>query len=106
PKRLRELPAEGGQVFGVPYLWSVNEVLYDSEKVSPRGSGALFDAGASTGAVMFKDSPLSLADAALVLMDRGARIKDPFKLTAKQLDAAAELFDRPGERVYWRDPIE
>ncbi|WP_055481689.1 extracellular solute-binding protein [Sphaerimonospora mesophila] len=103
PKRLRELPAEDGQVYGVPYLWGLNQVLYDSGEVDPDGADAIF---ADEGPVMFRDSPLSLADAALVLKERGARVKDPFHLTPEQLDAAAELFDKPDRRLFWTDPIE
>jgi putative spermidine/putrescine transport system substrate-binding protein len=105
PKRLRALPTGRGQVYGVPYLWGINEVLYDSGKIRRGGQAAIFS---DKGRVMFKDSPLSLADAALVLKDRGMEIKNPFSLTASQLDAAADLFSagRSGTRTYWRDPLE
>ncbi|MEW9534572.1 extracellular solute-binding protein [Microbispora sp. NPDC049125] len=107
PARLRDLPSvtRDDQVYGVPYLWGTNEVLYDSGKVRPGGPEAIFT---DKGPVMFRDSPLTLADAALVLKGRGADIKDPFDLTPAQLAAAAALFEpgTPGRRLYWSNPIE
>ncbi|MEZ0076891.1 extracellular solute-binding protein [Planotetraspora sp. GP83] len=135
PKRLRGLGAftQDDRVYGVPYLWGLNEVLYDTTKVDPEDPGAIFK---DKGPVLFRDSPLSIADAALVLKSRGMDIKDPFELTPAQLDAALALFSagkpsasaagspsagpsasssagssaglsgRAGERAYWRDPIE
>ncbi|MEU8172331.1 extracellular solute-binding protein [Microbispora hainanensis] len=111
PKRLRTLPSvtRSGHVYGVPYVWATNEILYDTGKVSPDGPESLFT---DKGPVMFRDRPLSLADAALVLKaqgtDAGEDIKDPFDLTDAQLDAAAELFtsDEDDEHTFWRDPVE
>ncbi|MFI7032484.1 extracellular solute-binding protein [Microbispora rosea] len=111
PKRLRTLPSvtRDEQVYGVPYVWATNEILYDAGKVSPDGPESLFT---DEGPVMLRDRPLSLADAALVLKaqgtDVGEDIKDPFDLTDAQLDAAAELFTSgdDGRRVFWRDPVE
>ena len=110
PKRLRELPSvtQDDQTYGVPFLWGTNEVLYDSSKLRPDGPQAIFE---DEGPVLFRDSPLSLADAALVLKERGADIKDPFDLSADQLDAAAGLLSggkqgAPGRRLFWTDPIE
>lgn len=107
PKRLRTLPSitRGGRTYGVPYVWATNEVLYDTGKVSPGGLESLFE---DEGPVLLRDRPLSLADAALVLKARGAKIKDPFDLTDAQLDAAAALFtsDEDGRRAFWRDPVE
>ncbi|GIH66678.1 extracellular solute-binding protein [Microbispora siamensis] len=111
PKRLRTLPSvtRGERVYGVPYVWATNEILYDAGKVSPDGPQSLFT---DKGPVMLRDRPLSLADAALALeaegADAGADIKDPFDLTDAQLDAAAELFTsgKDGRRTFWRDPVE
>ncbi|WP_157570356.1 extracellular solute-binding protein [Microtetraspora malaysiensis] len=105
PKRLRRLETRKGDAYGVPYLWGVNEVLYDSSKEGPRTAAALYG---GTGKVMLKDSPLTIADAALVLKRRGADIEDPFQLTPSQLDDAVKLLSlgKPAGRVYWRDPIE
>ncbi|MBP2702871.1 extracellular solute-binding protein [Microbispora sp. RL4-1S] len=107
--RLRGLPSvkQGGQVYGAPFLWGTNQVLYDSRTTRPGGPEALFD---DRGPVLFRDTPLSLADAALVLASRGGHVKDPFDLTPAQLDAAAGLFAkeaaRPGARLFWRNPAE
>ncbi|MEU6408702.1 extracellular solute-binding protein [Microbispora sp. NPDC046933] len=111
PKRLRTLPSvtRDGRVYGVPYVWATNEVLYDAGKVRPDGPQSLFK---DRGPVLLRDRPLSLADAALALKaegaDVGADIKDPFDLTDAQLDAAAELFtsNEDGRRTFWRDPVE
>ncbi|MEU8278902.1 extracellular solute-binding protein [Microbispora bryophytorum] len=111
PKRLRTLPSvtRDDRVYGVPYVWATNEILYDAGKVSPDGPESIF---ADKGPVMFRDRPLSLADAALVLKaqgtDVGADIKNPFDLTDAQLDAAAQLFTsgEDGRRTFWRDPVE
>lgn len=109
PGRLRDLPAvnQGDQVYGVPYLWGVTELLYDVKKVRPGSAGAIY---ADKGPIMLKDTPLGIADAALVLKrrDPGLGIKDPFQLTPSQLDAAIDLLSarKSGERTYWRDPID
>ncbi|GLW98105.1 extracellular solute-binding protein [Microtetraspora sp. NBRC 16547] len=105
PKQLRRLERRKGDVYGVPYLWGINEVLYDTTKEGPKTAAALYG---GTGKVMLKDSPLTIADAALVLKRRGADIEDPFQLTPSQLDDAIRLLSRGAspDRVYWRDPIE
>ncbi|GII55209.1 spermidine/putrescine ABC transporter substrate-binding protein [Planotetraspora thailandica] len=103
--RLRGLPAitRNDQVYGVPYLWGVNEVLYDTTKVTPANAGAIYR---DKGPVLLKDSPMSIADAALALGDED--VKNPFDLTPGQLDAAMKLVgsERPGTRDFWTDPIE
>jgi putative spermidine/putrescine transport system substrate-binding protein len=105
--RLRELPAitKDDQVFGVPYLWGVNEVLYDTTKVGPANAGAIYG---DKGPVLLRDSPMSIADAALALGGRGTKVKDPFDLTPDQLDAAMKLIgaQQPGKREFWTDPIQ
>ncbi|GAA1018994.1 spermidine/putrescine ABC transporter substrate-binding protein [Acrocarpospora pleiomorpha] len=94
PKRLRE--AAGGH--GVPYLWEKNVLLYDSSKVRPREAEAMY---ADAGPVFVRDTPLSIADAAL-----RQGVEHPFALTAEQLDAAVGLLEKEAERVYWRDPLQ
>ncbi|MDP9861033.1 MULTISPECIES: extracellular solute-binding protein [Streptosporangium] len=106
PKRLRELPAvrRAGKVYGVPYLWGVNQVIYEMGR--PQGPEALY----ATTPVAIRDSPLSIADAALALgrTDPGLGVEDPFQLTPAQLDAAVKLLaERDGpDRVYWKDSID
>ncbi|MFF5206543.1 extracellular solute-binding protein [Streptosporangium sp. NPDC000396] len=103
PKRLRELPAvrRGDRVYGVPYLWGINEIMYEGER--PRGPEALYTASRSA----IRDNPMSIADAALALKGFRPELKidDPFQLTPAQLDAAEKLLaERDGpERVYWKE---
>jgi putative spermidine/putrescine transport system substrate-binding protein len=106
PKRLRELPAmqRDHKVYGIPYLWGVNQMIY--EGVGPKTPEALY--GASPAAI--RDTPLSIADAALVLRKTQPElgIEDPFQLTSVQLDAAVKLLaehDGP-DRVYWQDSLD
>jgi putative spermidine/putrescine transport system substrate-binding protein len=96
-----------GQVYGVPYLWGSYETIYYGAKTPPaKGDGIYSD----RGPVMLRDSPLSIADAALTLKKQrpGLKIKDPFELTASQLDAAMTLLSpkRGGERSYWKEPLD
>jgi len=105
PAHLRELPAyaKDDQVYGVPYLWGFDEVLYDTTKTRPKDAGALFT---DKGPVLLRDDPMTIADAALALKRRG--VKDPFDLTPSQLDAAVALLtsNKSGDRAFWRDPID
>lgn len=106
PKRLRELPGlrEDGKVYGIPYLWGVNQVVHEGD--GPGGPAALY--GAAPAAI--RNSPLSIADAALALGRTRPELKaeDPFQLTPAQLDAAVKLLaegDGP-DRVYWDGSLE
>ncbi|MEU4404064.1 extracellular solute-binding protein [Streptosporangium sp. NPDC023963] len=106
PKRLRELPGlrVDGRVYGIPYLWGVNQVVH--EEGGPKEPSALY--GAAPAAI--RNSPLSIADAALAL--GGTRpeleIEDPFQLTPAQLDAAVKLLAEGAgpDRVYWDGSLE
>ncbi|GIH80684.1 spermidine/putrescine ABC transporter substrate-binding protein [Planobispora longispora] len=106
PARLRELPAlrSGEKVYGIPYLWGVNLVLHGEGRHD--GPRALY----ADGPAAIRDTPLSIADAALVLKETepALGIDDPFQLTPDQLGAAEKLLaEKDGaDRVYWRDPIE
>ncbi|MEU8271748.1 extracellular solute-binding protein [Sphaerisporangium sp. NPDC049002] len=97
----------GDHVYGVPYVWGSYVTLYDSARARPARGDALY---ANRGPVMLRDSPLSIADAALALKKRrpALGVKDPFELTPAQLDAAVALIgERHGhERSYWKDPID
>ncbi|MGJ6960994.1 hypothetical protein ACSDR0_03710 [Streptosporangium sp. G11] len=106
PKRLRELPGlrEDGRVYGIPYLWGVNQVVYEGDR--PEGPSALY--GASPAAI--RNSPLSIADAALAVGATRPELEtdDPFQLTSAQLDAAVKLVaenDGP-DRVYWDGALD
>ncbi|GAA3038853.1 extracellular solute-binding protein [Streptosporangium longisporum] len=105
PKRLRELPGlrEDGLVYGVPYLWGVNRVIYEGE--GTRKPPALYERAPAA----IRDSPLSIADAALALGGgTGPEIDDPFQLTPEQLDAAVALLTRGDgpDRLYWDDSLD
>ncbi|MFE3453053.1 extracellular solute-binding protein [Nonomuraea sp. NPDC059194] len=95
-ERLREQTVAGGKVYGVPYLWGVNEIIYDAAKVKPRDALALYDSQRSA----LPDTPLSVADAALA-----SEVADPYELTPAQLDQAMALLDRNKHRLYWKEPI-
>ncbi|MEU4580047.1 extracellular solute-binding protein [Nonomuraea sp. ATR24] len=95
---LRELVSDSGKAYGVPFLWGYHEFLYDPERVKGGDLGQVLKAGR----VMLKDSPLTLADAALVddAVDR------PFELTATQLDRVAEGLEGHEDRTYWKNPLD
>ncbi|GIH98847.1 ABC transporter substrate-binding protein [Planobispora takensis] len=106
PERLRELPAlrRGDRVYGIPYLWGINRII--GPRDGDDGPAGLY----ATGPAAIRNSPLSIADAALVLKrtQPALGIGDPFRLTPAQLDAAEKLLaaqDGPG-RIYWSDPVE
>ncbi|MET7334199.1 extracellular solute-binding protein [Nonomuraea sp. NPDC005650] len=96
-KRFRDMSTVSGKVYGVPYLWGYHEFIYDSTKAK----GDLKQAFAS-GRVALRDSPLTIADAALA--DGSA--KDPYELTKDQLDGAVALLEQSKERTYWRSPVD
>lgn len=100
PKRLRSLPAytRDGKTYGVPFLWSADQVLYDEG--GPKDWRGLFTAG---GATALRDDPLTIAAAALAL-----GVQDPYQLTREQLDrAVALLAERDGdERSYFLDSLD
>lgn len=95
--RFRDMVTVSGKVYGVPYLWGYHEFVYDSSQVK----GDLRQAFAS-GRVALRDSPLTIADAALA--DKS--VKEPFELTEEQLDKAMALLEEHKDRTYWRNPID
>ncbi|GAA3125863.1 extracellular solute-binding protein [Streptosporangium carneum] len=109
PRRLRESPATRGgdgegRVYGVPFLWGVNQVMY--EGAEPEGPDALY----RTERAAIRNTPLGIADAALALRETqpALGIKDPFQLTAAQLDAAEKLLaEKNGpQRIYWQSSLD
>jgi putative spermidine/putrescine transport system substrate-binding protein len=99
-----------GQMYGIPHGWGANLLMWDTKSVPGNldSWSAVFDQSSKyQGHVTAYDSPIYIADAALYLMrtkpDLG--IKDPYALTAKQLDAAMNLLEQQKQNVgeYWSD---
>ncbi|MCP2339663.1 extracellular solute-binding protein [Actinomadura rupiterrae] len=97
------------KTYAVPFTWGFNLVMYDTQQVqTPTGWGGLFDTDQVRrygGKVVMRDSPLTISDAALYLRShqRSLKIRDPYSLTQKQLDAAVALLkrQRPYVAQYW-----
>jgi putative spermidine/putrescine transport system substrate-binding protein len=85
-----------GNVYGTPYMYGPNFLMYNTEKVTPAPTSwdVTFDADSPyAGSITVYDSPIFIADAAMYLMahnpDLG--ITDPYELSREQFDAAVEL---------------
>ncbi|PRX05002.1 UNVERIFIED_ORG: putative spermidine/putrescine transport system substrate-binding protein [Actinomadura viridilutea] len=113
--RLRNLLKRGKTVYGVPYVWGTNLLMYDTRSVQPAPTSwaALFDpdqARRYSGRLVMRDSPLTIAEAALYLRSKRRKlgIKDPYSLTRRQLDAAARVLaeQRPHVKMYWGLPAD
>jgi putative spermidine/putrescine transport system substrate-binding protein len=103
------------KVYGVPFVWGANQLMYDPKVVQPAPTSwsAVFDPAAVKnygGRVIMRDSPLTLADAALYLRSRDPSldITDAYSLTRRQLDAAAQVLaqQRPQVKSYWLHPSD
>jgi putative spermidine/putrescine transport system substrate-binding protein len=112
---LRSQVTKDEKVYGVPFVWGVNQLMYDPKRVQPAPTGwnALFDPAEAkkyAGRMIMRDNPLTLADAALYLRseDRSLDITDPFSLTRRQLEAAAKVLSRqhPYVSSYWLQPSD
>jgi putative spermidine/putrescine transport system substrate-binding protein len=113
--RLRGLLKKGDKVFGVPFVWGSNLLMYDPKVVQPAPTSwsALFDpaeAKKHAGRLVVRDGPLTIADAALYLKFRDHKlgITDPYELTTKQLSAATEVLRKqhPYVKSYWTHPAD
>ena len=98
----------GDNVFGTPYMYGPNFLMYNTEEVSPAPTSwdVTFEPDSPyAGKVTAYDSPIFIADAALYLMatqpDLG--ITDPYELTQDQFDAAVDLLKQQAEMIsaYW-----
>ena len=95
-----------GKHYGVSLQWGPNVLLYNTEKVTtkPTSWQTLYDPK-YRGRITVPDNPIQIADAALYLSKRNPElgITDPYELTPKQLDAAAQLLkqQRPLVKKYW-----
>lgn len=108
--RLRSQLTVRGRHYAIPFTWGSNLLMYD-QRMHPQTDtwASIFDAAQArkyAGHIIVRDSQLTLGDAALYLKarDHKLHIKDPFKLTSKQLAAASELISRqrPYVQEYWR----
>ncbi|WP_245974528.1 extracellular solute-binding protein [Thermomonospora umbrina] len=113
--RLRSLLKQDDTVYGVPYVWGSNLLMYDQRSVRPAPTGwsALFDpdeAARYRGKLIMRDTPLALAEAALYLRSekKSLDITDPYALTPEQLDAAADVVrdQRANVTTLWSQPAE
>jgi putative spermidine/putrescine transport system substrate-binding protein len=95
-------------VFGVPYMYGPNFLMYNTEEVSPAPTSwdVTFEADSPyAGSITAYDSPIFIADAAMYLMatqpDLG--ITDPYELTQEQFDASVDLLKQQADMIsaYW-----
>ncbi|HEX6581381.1 MAG TPA: extracellular solute-binding protein, partial [Actinomycetota bacterium] len=98
----------GDNVFGTPYMYGPNFLMYNTEEVTPAPTSwdVTFEADSPyAGKVTAYDSPIFIADAAMYLMttqpDLG--ITDPYELTQEQFDASVDLLKQQAEIIsaYW-----
>jgi putative spermidine/putrescine transport system substrate-binding protein len=95
-----------GVHYGLSYEWGPNVLLWNTEKIkkAPTSWAAIYDE-AYKGEITVPDNPIQIADAALYLMTKKPelKIKDPYELTEKQLDAVVALLkeQRPLIKKYW-----
>jgi putative spermidine/putrescine transport system substrate-binding protein len=99
-----------GKMYGIPHGWGANLLMYNIAVVkdAPDSWAAVFtDAAKYKGRVTAYDSPIYIADAALYLSKTKPElgIKNPYALTAEQLDAATDLLKAQRENIgeYWSD---
>jgi putative spermidine/putrescine transport system substrate-binding protein len=103
----------GGKHFGVPYMYGVNFLMYNTKDVKPAPTSwdVTFEPTLDgkpnpyAGKITAYDSPIFIADAAVYLKthDPSLGIEDPYELTSKQLDAAVALLkkQKPLIAKYW-----
>lgn len=99
-----------GRMYGIPHGWGANLLMYNTDVVTgaPDSWGAVFPGAPEyRGKVTAYDSPIYIADAALYLSKTKPElgIKNPYALTATQLEAAVDLLKAQHENVgeYWSD---
>ncbi len=98
-----------GKVFGTPYMYGPNFLMYNTQEVSPAPTSwdVTFETDSPyAGNVTAYDSPIFIADAAMYLMahqpDLG--ITDPYALSQEQFDAAVDLLKQQKAELisaYW-----
>jgi putative spermidine/putrescine transport system substrate-binding protein len=102
-----------GMHFGVPYMYGVNFLMYNTHVVKPAPTSwdVTFEPtlhgkpNPYAGKITAYDSPIFIADAAMYLKTHnpGLGIKDPYELTQDQLEAAVALLkkQKPMVTKYW-----
>jgi putative spermidine/putrescine transport system substrate-binding protein len=98
-----------GKVFGTPYMYGPNFLMYNSKEVSPAPTSwdVTFEPTSQyAGKVTAYDSPIYIADAAMYLMAKqpDLGITDPYELTQEQFDAAVDLLKQQKAELisaYW-----
>jgi putative spermidine/putrescine transport system substrate-binding protein len=97
-----------GNVYGTPYMYGPNFLMYNTEEVSPAPTSwdVTFEADSPyAGKVTAYDSPIFIADAAMYLMatEPDLGITDPYELTQEQFDASVDLLKEQSELIsaYW-----
>jgi putative spermidine/putrescine transport system substrate-binding protein len=93
-----------GKVYGTPYMYGPNFLMYNTEEVKPAPTSwdVTFETDSPyAGSITVYDSPIFIADAAMYLMahnpDLG--ITDPYELSQEQFDAAVDLLKAQAEMV-------
>jgi len=104
-----------GKHYGTPYLWARNVLMYDTSVFArpPQSLSVLFEAKmlqdgrSNRKRIQAYASPISIADAALYLMQQapGTGITDPYELNEAQYAAALDLVRRQSALVqsYWHN---
>jgi putative spermidine/putrescine transport system substrate-binding protein len=105
----------GGKVYGVPYQWGPNVLLYSTKlwKQPPASWSVVFeeqklpDGKSNKGRIQAYDGPIYIADAALYLMAKqpALGITDPYELNESQYAAALAVL-RDQKKLthrYWHD---
>ncbi len=98
-----------GNVYGTPYMYGPNFLMYNTEEVSPAPTSwdVTFETDSPyAGKVTAYDSPIFIADAAMYLMTHqpDLEITDPYELTQEQFDAAVDLLKQQKAELvsaYW-----
>ncbi len=97
-----------GQMYGVPHGWGANELMYNTDVVTPAPTSweVVFEADSPyAGKITAYDSPIYIADAAMFLMatEPDLGIEDPYALDEDQLAAAVDLLKQQRANIseYW-----
>lgn len=97
-----------GKHYGVPYMYGVNFLMYNTDVVKPAPTSwdITFEANSPyKGKITAYDVPIFIADAALYLKTHRPElnITDPYELTDDQLNAAVDLLKQQKQLInkYW-----